>query len=505
MGFLKRYKLEFILVILITVLFFSSRLYNLLYLPIFTDEAIYIRWAQIANQDASWRFISLTDGKQPMFIWFVMIGMRIIKDPLFAARTVSIVAGFFTLIGLFFLGFELFKKRWIGILSSLFYLIYPMGLLYDRMALYDSLVGTFAVWSAYFIVLLVRKLRLDIALILGMIMGGGVLTKTPGFFSVYLLPFSLILMDWKKSEILKRFFKWTIFIIIAIVLTYGYYSIIKLSPFFYIINEKNAIFVYPLKDWLDHPFNFFVGNWKALWDWLTRYMTIPVLLLVAGSFFINRKNFFEKVILFIWFFIPFVALAVFGRTLYPRFILFMTLFLIPLAAFSIFHLYQLIKNKKLFYACLFLISFLTLRTDYLISKDITHSPIPVSDRRQYYDDWPSGGGVKEAVQFFKEQAEKGKIYVATQGTFGLMPYALEIYLVKNSNITIEGIWPIEDKIPSKVIEKSKKYPTYFVFYQPCGNLCEIGLAPRAWNLGQPVLKYTKTYGKRYLSIYRINP
>jgi hypothetical protein len=67
---------------------------------------------------------------------------------------------------------------------------------------------------------------------------------------------------------------------------------------------------------------------------------------------------------------------------------------------------------------------------------------------------------------FRAEAEKGKIYIATEGTFGLMPFAEEIYLVKNPNITIKGFWPLSDNLPEDVIDNSKKIPTYFVFYQP---------------------------------------
>src|SRR3989344_4171474 len=92
-----------------TVFYFTLRLTNLANLPIFTDEAIYIRWAQIAKQDASWRFIALTDGKQPLFVWTAMITLRLIADPLVAGRMVSVIAGFGSLAGIFFLGRELFK------------------------------------------------------------------------------------------------------------------------------------------------------------------------------------------------------------------------------------------------------------------------------------------------------------------------------------------------------------------------------------------------------------
>src|SRR3990167_7652447 len=198
-NFVKKHKLELIIAVLLTFAYFFLRLYRIMSLPIFTDEAIYTRWSQIARFDAGWRFISLTDGKQPLFVWLDVISMKIINDPLLSGRIVSVFAGFLTMIGLFFLGREIFKNRWIGILSAFLYLIFPFALVYDRMALYDSLVGTFAVWRLYFEVLLIKKLRLDVALILGMILGGGVLTKTSGFFSIYLMPFTLLLFDFSIS------------------------------------------------------------------------------------------------------------------------------------------------------------------------------------------------------------------------------------------------------------------------------------------------------------------
>ena len=78
MEFIKRYRLEVLLSLGIIISYFLIRTTSLLSMPIFTDEAIYLRWAQTALNDASWRFISLTDGKQPMFIWVTMIFMKFI-------------------------------------------------------------------------------------------------------------------------------------------------------------------------------------------------------------------------------------------------------------------------------------------------------------------------------------------------------------------------------------------------------------------------------------------
>ena len=65
-----------------------TRLTKLTLIPIFTDEAIYLRWAQIALGDPRWRFISLIDGKQPLLIWLFLPFVKYISDPLVAGRIV---------------------------------------------------------------------------------------------------------------------------------------------------------------------------------------------------------------------------------------------------------------------------------------------------------------------------------------------------------------------------------------------------------------------------------
>ncbi len=501
MSFIKKHKLALLFGFGIIFVYFFTRLYNILELPIFTDEAIYVRWAQIAKNDANWRFISLTDGKQPLLIWLMMIVMRFVEDPLLAGRLVSTVAGFLTMFGLFLLGREMFRQTWVGILSAVLYLIYPMAIVYDRMALYDGLVGTFAVWSLYFAVMLIRKLQLDLALILGMVLGGGVLTKTSGFFNIYLLPTTLVLFDFAQKDRLKQIIKWACLAILATILAYMFYSILRLSPFFHIITEKNAIFVYPLKEWINHPLEFFVGNWQAFWDWIIRYLTWPLLALALLSFFLSKAFTREKIVLFLWFILPILALGLFGRTIYPRFIFFMLLPLLPLIAFSLVNIYTRVKKTYLFAVFCFLFFFLALKADYLILNDFAKAHVPESDVIQYVTGWPAGIGIKESIEFFKKEAKKGKIYIATQGTFGLMPYAFEIYLVDNPNITIEGYWPIGETIPEKVLNEGKKKSAYFVFYQPCGPCEGIGLSPPAWNV--ETMLQVKRGTDNYTTVYKV--
>src|SRR5258708_2410276 len=491
-------RLDLLLGLSAIALYLVTRLYNIMSLPMFTDEAIYTRWSQIARFDANWRFISLTDGKQPSFVWIDMILMRFTHDPLLAGRLVSVFAGFLSLVGIYFLAKELFGKR-VGIIASFLYILYPFSLVYDRMALYDSLVAAGAIWSLFFEILLIKKKRLDIALILGMVFGVSVLTKSSGFLFIYLLPFSLLLFDFKNKNRKELFTRWAVLAVISAALAYFYYSIIKLSPFAHIVDEKNSTFVYPLKEWIGHPFRFFVGNWSGMWDWLVKYATIPTLLLVASSFFIEKKKTLDKLLLFSWFILPFIALSLFGKVLYPRFILFMTMPLLILAAYSLNEFLKRVKADfgKVIIFSVFVIAIVF--SDFLILRNFQNSPIPFSDLEQYINGWPAGGGTKEIINYLDKDSKKGKIYVASLGTFGSLPtYAIEIYLGDNKKIEKGGIYPVPSQIPKDLLEKAKTMPVFlFVSSQN-----EFEEQIKTWPIHE-ILRYKKGVGNSYSHLYEV--
>lgn len=457
------------LAVFLLALYALTRLTNLTKLPIFTDEAIYIRWSQIGSQDANWRFISLTDGKQPMFTWILMVILRIIPaDPLYVGRLVSVLAGLGNLAGLWFLSFMLFRSIPVAFVTSLLYILSPFTLMYDRMALYDSLVSTFSIWSLYLSVLLVRSLRLDVALILGMVLGAGMLNKTSGFLSLVLLPVTLLLFEWRKSSY-RRIFSWIGLALVAAFISQGLYSILRLSPFFHLVGQKDAVFVYSLSEWLTHPFRFVEGNLRGLFDWLWRYLTLPVFLVGIAPLLVRTRHEREKLLLFLWWIIPFVGLALYGRVLYPRFILFMAMPIFILAAKSIYGVWQRTGNTVGRYIVLFAILFPGMVAGYFIITNPLYAPIPQADKGQYMDDWPSGGGVLEVNNYLLAKSGDGKVSVYTEGTFGLLPYAVEIYLVENKNIEIHGIWPLPDSIPESILADAGDHETYVVLNQTQAN------------------------------------
>lgn len=511
----KLHILEILSIPAIFLTYFATRLYSIMSLPIFTDEAIYVRWAQIANYDSAWRFISLTDGKQPSFIWLEMVMQRIIEDPLLAGRMVSVFAGFAAIVGVFFVSYEIFrhfddtKRRIIAIISSFLGVILPISLVYDRLAIYESLTAAFFIWALYFQLRLVRVIRFDHAMVLGFVLGGAVLTKSIGFLSIYLSPFLILLFDFDKKDFKKRLTKTAIYFIVATFMAYVFYSVLRLSPHFHMISQKNTVFIYTFYDWfnftIQQRFELFISNSKGLFDWFIRYFTFPFIGLVIASFFFDLKTSKEKIVLLLWFLLPILSLCFLGRTLYPRYIYFMVIPLLPLVALSIYNFFQIVKPVWGRVIFVILILILPLRSDFYILTDIARAPIPKLDLEQLINGWPAGGGVKESIAFFEKESEKGRIMLGTQGTFGLMPAAYEIYLHDNPNIRINGLWPVEsDELPLILIEESMNVPTYFVFYQPCPECDFPGDAPDGLKLIE-VASFKKGIGEARLTIYQVFP
>ncbi|MGA2967977.1 MAG: glycosyltransferase family 39 protein [Candidatus Levyibacteriota bacterium] len=473
MKLVSQHKWEIVFSLLLAVAYFVLRLIFLSRLPIFTDEAIYVRWAQIALHDSSWRFISLTDGKQPMYVWVVMALMKFIRDPLIAGRLVSVATGFATMLGLFALTLELFKNKRTAFLVAALYIVYPFAQVLDRMALYDSMVATFYVWALYFSVLLVRKVRLEIAYTLGFVIGGGVLTKSSNFFSIYLLPLLLILFDFKQKKAKRKLGEFVLLAVFAAAISYGLYSILRLSPLYEMIATKNATFVYPFSQWIQHPFAYFLSNLNGLTSWLLQYLTPSFLILVLLAILFINKFFKEKIVLLLYFVLPFLALALFGKIIYPRFVFLMSLMLLPLAAWSLNFLFGKAEKffaKKIIYSriaqliLLIVVIVYPLYVSTLFAVNPLKAPIADADHGQYTDSWAAGWGVKESIAFFEKQAQNQKIFIATEGTFGLLPESLEMYMVSNKNVTIKGYWPV-DIFPKDVLAQAAKMPAYFVFYQ----------------------------------------
>jgi len=108
--------------------------------PILVDESIYLRWAEIIDHQGQW-FVSLLDGKPPLHTWLLALSRIVLDgDPLLTGRAVSLVAGLLSTVGIFAIGKRLAGEA-AGLLAAGLYAVFPLALLYDRLAYAESLVN----------------------------------------------------------------------------------------------------------------------------------------------------------------------------------------------------------------------------------------------------------------------------------------------------------------------------------------------------------------------------
>lgn len=485
--------------ILAIALFLATRLINLTIIPIFTDEAIYTYWAQVALHDPANRFISLEDGKQPLFIWLAAITQKFISDPLVATRLVSFFSGFAATIGIYLLTRNLFNVR-VAKLASLLYIILPFTLLYDRMALFDSLLTMLGIYAVLFTVKLAKDPRLDNSILAGFAIGLSMITKSSGSFFLYLMPFSLLLFNFKDKLYRANLIKLAGLALISLVISQIIYNSLRLSPLFYIISRKNLEFIRPLAEVIKNPFIFAGSNLTTLTGWIITYLGPLLFIIFVSSLLLGLAKKNPKIIyLGVLTSAPFFAEVIFSKVLYPRFVLFYFPYIIILIAQLVDLLIgEFTKFKKAIVVFFAVAVVMPAASSIKLITEPTSANIPLSDSGQYLNDWPAGGGVVEVVKFIKSQNQNQQIYVGTEGTFGLLPFALQIYFFGQNNVHIIGFWPVdENKLPVQITEAAKNNPTYFVFNENQKDITNSRL--------RLIDKFQKGIGNSYMRLYQITP
>lgn len=552
------------------LLFLAIRFTNLTILPIFTDEAIYIRWSEISmhsdwsdvladpknpppneklttlnipgfplvirnaefNKARTDLFIPLSDGKQPLFMWLATIPMSLISDHLWAGRLPSVLSGLAALIGIWLVTYELFRKKGLAYTAAIIYTICPFTLMYDRLMLADSMLAMWGIYAIYGNIRLAKNPNLKNSILLGVIYGLGLLTKSPALFYLLLAPLSLLFFDnistngrlnisqikiwnWSKEH-WRRLGGWTVLWFLAVLIGQAFQGILRLSNMYHMIGRKNLEFIVTTQEFLAHPFSMLYGNMVGMTTWFTTYLGLPfVLCLLLGLAVAIRRRDIRIAYLFLLGMLPWVASASFNKVLYPRYLLFFTPPFLIILAYGIDwinnkiinHTSQLNKfiRRGIILLANVLIFAYALYSSFMILFNPPKALLPLQDREQYIVGWPSGYGVEEIYQFLnKEYRDKGKLVVGTEGTFGLMPFALQIKFYNEiynkqtgENLFINGYWPF-NSVPQEIIEKSPGRPTYFVVYQT-------EKEPPAEFPLELVMKIVKPDGKTSMRLYRVTP
>ena len=478
---------------LILIAFFVTRLVLLEKFPIFTDEGIYINWAKIAKNDASWRFISLTDGRQPLQTWFTIFFLKFFpNNPLLAGRLFAVTGGLMALTGLYALTFYIFNKK-AAYWSSFLYILTPYFLFYDRLALVDSFVNAGFVWILFLSIYLAKNLRLDTALILGFVSGLFSLSKSSVRMFIGLSVLAPILFFEKN---IGRFFRklqsfgflYLIFLIISFVI----YNVQRLSPYLHFVIEKNKTFVMTFQEFIQNPFFVFFHNIKiipiyVIWE---SAFILPLIGL-AGLVLLYKKDLKLAIYLTLWIVIPFIAISLFAKVVFPRYLnFFATSFLI----LSTYFLSTFKKKHLINYLIIaLLISFIIFDVPILLAKNSI--PFPEIDRGQYIEGISSGYGVKEIVDYARNRTLEKPVILIAEGNFGVVGDMLNASLKPNEKINVKGYWPLDE---INLYENQKLIGDNFV-YVVFSHRTEF---PNSWPI-KLIKKYEKPGGKSAFYLFQL--
>jgi len=478
-------KKDQLILFLIFFLYFLTRLINLDKFPIFTDEGIYINWAKTAWHDASMRFISLTDGKQPLQTWATIPLLKLFPNqPLLAGRLFSVFTGFLSLFFIFCLLFFIFDKK-TAFLGSIFYVFTPYFLFYDRMALTDSAVNMGFLGILFFSLTLIKNIRLDLALISGLFSGLALLTKSSTQLFVFLGLLAPIAI-WRsinfcpvrkgkkqyvtpnKSELVKnkqlnkedfwlKILNFYILYFLVIIIAFLIYNIQRLSPYMHYIAIKNTTFLMTKEEFLKAPFSLFWNNafgvlinifWEA-------GFVLPIFAFF-GLIFLFKKQKPLAFYLFLWLSIPFLIIASISKVIFPRYLIF---FASLMVIFSSFFLNQISRKIRIFLLTIFLVS--ALYFNHKILFDFKNISFPEIDRGQYIEGPPAGWGVKEIIDFSIKKSKEKPVILMAEGNFGLVGDMLRASLPRNNHrVSVDAYWPLEEK---NLLNRQKDLDNYYIY------------------------------------------
>jgi 4-amino-4-deoxy-L-arabinose transferase-like glycosyltransferase len=436
---------------------FALRLFHLTIIPVFADEAIYIRWSQIMASEPTLRFLPLSDGKQPLFMWILMFYVKRLADPLFAGRLPSTLTGIGSMIGLFFLTYYIFKSKLAAILASVLWAVSPLSVFFDRMALVDSMLTCFGIWTLFLSLVTADALRLDMAMILGFVLGLAGLTKSPALFFAALIPVSVILL--KKP---KHLFKYAGLLAVAYLIAFGMYNIQRLGPNFNLLTSRTGDYVFPLSRILTYPTDPIRYNLPTTGSWLFAMGPIGLVLLAAIGIILNYKRSlpydgrkYKKYILIlgVWFLAPLIFEAEYTKSFTLRYILFLAPPLYVFAASA----FNNLKCKWKYATGLAFVIFIVQAGifDWFLLTNPEKANFPQRERSGYFQEWTSGIGIKQAADYVRNIYNKNpnkKIVVGTEGYFGTLPDGFAMYVQDLPNVIVIGTGLGIDQIPKPLVE-----------------------------------------------------
>jgi hypothetical protein len=286
--------------------------------PWFVDETFFGVYTQAGAGDPAQRFGALIDHKGLIVQWIGMLLVNRDVAPVDALRLISIASGIIAAAAAGALLWRWWGDRLLALIVAAVVLFVPYFFVHDALAIYDPFVAGFSMVALALQLELARRPRLDVAMVLGVVLGVLVLAKPTGALCLVLLPFSLLVaLEWPREERRRRFAAWAGCLLIALVITAALWSLSRLSPLAYTPAPANHR---TMGEFFDDPFGQLsaVGPdaWRAMWGYLT---PAGVVLAVWGLVRVVVERHRAGIVVAIWALVALAAYLLLTDTAYPRY------------------------------------------------------------------------------------------------------------------------------------------------------------------------------------------
>lgn len=437
--------------------------------PVFADESIYIRWAQLILDD--WQryfFFPLNDGKTPLFVWLMVPALKLVQDPLLAGRLLAVVFG----LAQIWLTHKIVKRLGgrglAALMAVLLTTLLPYWFTYHRMALMDGplIAPLAAAWLLLINAIENKKNSIKTLIFSGLFFGLALLIKLPALLFLPTLVLTPLLIKPNKLSLKDRGWRVALPILFGIIV----FASLKLHPAFGQLFRRGNDFLYGFQALMETGWLVVLKtNLRLTWETFNAYLTWPILILPFFGLFQAkwRRTQIGLILASLGFLLPILFL---GKTVYPRYLLPAALPLTIGAALSFEAFFlktqSLLKKPLAFIGrCVLLIFIITYTlsaaTQWLIIswQNPDYLPYTLNDRVQYVLEWSSGHGILETTHLLQEAAKSKKIAVATEGFYGTLPDGILMYLHNQNvtNILVEGIGQPVRAIPDNFRAKAQNY------------------------------------------------
>jgi 4-amino-4-deoxy-L-arabinose transferase-like glycosyltransferase len=406
------------------ILYTLLLLINLTKLPIYLDEGLYIFWAYLFSQSDGFAYISMQDGKTPLFIWLTAWVNPYLNNFLFSGRFISVVS----LISWLIIGGKMLGRKSLIFIVILF-LAAPFNILISRLAFVDSLLIAFGSLSILGIFLakesagkkwIIRTILF--AILSGLFLGLAFLTKTTA--KIFLLGEILVLIFWGFDSLkIKQFKSAGLIALSGIIISGLYFEIMGYLKFgalrhWEMVANKESVLVFSLEDlyrkfFVEFNYSAHIKNLPINGEYFLFYFGPLLFFFAAGIFWMlkNRKHLWTLILVLVF------AGGVFLSARVPasRYLAIIIPEVLVISAFGLMWIWQQkLKSFRIISVFLILISG-------FMSFKMLFDPLGAfyssDDRANFVDYNLNGLGLIESVEFLLPK--KDYAAVAVTGIWGV--------------------------------------------------------------------------------------